>query len=426
MQRRRLVSVALASGLSLAVLWFAIASRAENESDPPTAPPAPAAPAVRSVSLDRESLREAAVSMSQYLVRKTRKSGKFAYRVNIDPRVRVRRSYNELRHAGTIYAMVDAQQRYRDDALHDAILRAAEFLKREIIAPVPGQEGMLAAWSDPEITGDDDELEAKLGGTGLALVALLSVEQMKPGTTPIEELQSLGQFLLYMQKEDGSFYSKYIPSGSGRDERFQSLYYPGEAALGLVMLYAKDGSAEWLNAAARVLKYLARTREGQMRVEADHWALLATAELLPHYEKTNREVPRPLIVSHAVQVCESILAERPDHPPGSLLHGCFTDDGRTTPTATRLEGLLAGLEVVPASGDLRDRMMAAIRDGIAFLLRARVEGTEFDGAIPRAIDAVPITHPAARGNFNDRVTEVRIDYVQHALSAILAFERLQK
>ena len=56
-----------------------------------------------------------------------------------------------------------------------------------------------------------------------------------------------------MQKEDGTFYSKYIPAEGGRSVRWTSLYYPGEAALGLLMLYEKDPSAAWIQAAANAI-----------------------------------------------------------------------------------------------------------------------------------------------------------------------------
>ena len=70
----------------------------------------------------------------------------------------------------------------------------------------------------------------------------MSVERTMPGTTPVEFLRRLGNFLLFMQNKDGGFYSKFIPEKGGRDDSWTSLYYPGEAALGLIMLSEKDPS----------------------------------------------------------------------------------------------------------------------------------------------------------------------------------------
>jgi hypothetical protein len=228
-----------------------------------------------------------------------------------------------------------------------------------------------------------------------------------------------------MQKNDGSFYSKYIPEKGGRDDSWTSLYYPGEAALGLLMLYEKDPSLTWLQAAANGIAYLVRNRKGKKRVEADHWALLATAKLLPLYDRCRQPLPKQAIERHAVQICESILKSKPDNYYNSLVHGGFTEDGRTTPTAIRLEGMLAALRFLPADYiNLRKQMVVAIDEGIQFLLRSQIRSGEHAGGIPRAIHTLPEDHPQFKKSFNRRATEVRIDYVQHTLSALLQYERI--
>lgn len=363
--------------------------------------------------------------MAQWLIDMNGPTGQFRYRVNLNPDVSVPPRYNELRHAGTIFALADYSLSDPQPELNDVLTRGIHFLKNACVAPVsPSSDDMLAVWSVPELVGKNGSLQAKLGGTGLGLVAFLSVERVCPGQMTLHDLQRLGRFLLYMQKADGGFYSKYIPDKSGRDDRWISLYYPGEAALGLVMLYEHDGQPEWLNAALRALGYLARIREGQPHVEADHWALLATARLVRAYAATDRSVSLEKLQQHAAQICESMLAERPGHPPSSPLHGCFSEDGRTTPTATRLEGLQAGLDVIPLhEDDRRSRIQSAVHDGIDFLWRVHQSTGEHRGAIPRAFAPLPEDHPLHTRAFNRRATEVRIDYVQHALSAMLAFIR---
>jgi len=376
----------------------------------------------------REELRGAIDRAAAYLVRACGEDGKFVYRVNLDPGVTPEPKYNMLRHAGAIYALGMARERQADGSIdaatgrptetptEAAMVRAAGFLKRRAIGPVPGQDGMLAVWSDPELTGTDGPLQAKLGGAGLGLVALLSVERVRPGFTPKDELRGLGRFVVWMQKEDGGFYSKYLPEGSGRDDSWTSLYYPGEAALGLLMLDEHDPSPEWLTAAARAIAYLARMRRDRVRVEADHWALLATAKLLGAAEGRSAALDREAAVRHAVQVCEAILEAKPRYTASRRTAGCLTADGRTCPTATRLEGLLAALEFLPPEqAALRARMEGAVHAGIAFLVRAQVRDGPRAGAVPRAAEP--------SGPDDRRATEVRIDYVQHALSAMIQYER---
>ena len=249
------------------------------------------------------------------------------------------------------------------------------------------------------------------------------MEEVSPGTTSIEYMRRIGEFILFMQKADGSFYSKFIPSKGGRDDSWVSLYYPGEAALGLLMLFEKERSLKWLQAASDSIAYLARIRKGNKQVEADHWALLATAKLLPYYQLCQQPLPQKAIEHHAIQICESILNGRPKNYSNSLYVGCFTDDGRTTPTSIRLEGLLAANDFLATeSTALQKRMIPYIDEGLAFLLRAQIKSGPYAGGIPRAIQGLPKNHPHFDPSFNRRATEVSFDYVQHALSAMLQYK----
>jgi hypothetical protein len=367
-----------------------------------------------------------------YLVQQCNYKGKFIYLINLDPEAKLERRYNFLRHAGAIYALEQYEKSYPGTNTQEAIKRAAYFFKKASIAPIPEKfapvpirNDMLAVWSVPAITGSGKPIQAKLGATGLGLMALVGLETITPGTTPLDDLRQLGNFILFMQKKDGSFYSKFYPHHGGKNDQWTSLYYPGEAALGLLMLYEIDPDPQWLQAAADTIAYLTRLRKGKTQVAADHWALLATAKLLPLYHRCRQSLPRDAIVDHAVQICESILVTAAHYPVSSMAHGCFTDDGRTTPTAIRMEGLLAVLDIVP-DGKIAIKKQIAIsaRESIEFLMRSQIQSGEYAGAIPRAIRPLPENHPRYTKIFNRRATEVRIDYVQHALSAMLQYEQL--
>ncbi len=376
-------------------------------------------PPIQAATLDR------AISLgSEYLITACNADGKFVYRININPTVHPEPKYNMLRHAGTMYALAQYARTRPEQAIRDTLKRAAGFLRRAI-RPLPESSDMLAIWSLPEITGSKNGLQLKLGGTGLGLVALLSVEQILPGTTSREDLRKLGRFLVFMQKEDGSFYSKYFPERGGRNDDWISLYYPGEAALGLLLLYEYDPDPLWLRTALRTITYLARKRSQQSFVEADHWILLATAKLFSFQHERTQSPAQDLFLRHAVQICESILAQRVQLEPGTAQYGCFSDDGLTCPTATRLEGLLAALTFLPSDeAGLRERITTAVHRGVGFLLRSQIRAGPYTGGITRAIQPLPISHPRFSSSFNRRAMEIRIDYVQHALSAILQYRQM--
>ena len=369
-----------------------------------------------------DAVERAARDAAAYLVRSTRPDGSFRYRAGPQADGAPASDYNVLRHAGTLYAMADYYRRHPDPALKAAVLRAARFLEDKTLRPLPGRLDTLAVWSVPEIVGEDRPLQAKLGGAGLGLVALLSVEDIAPGTTALPRLRALGRFLLYMQEPNGRFVSKYIPARGGRWDEWQSLFYPGEAALGLIMLYERDSSEAWLAGARGALTYLARSREHDPEVPADHWALLATARLLSLGPPQGSPDPQALLVRHAARICETMLRSQIPRERHPHLRGGFSATGETVRTAVYLEGLQAALTFLPRDDPARKAVQAAVPRGIAFLLRAQITSGPLAGAFPEAIGG-RTGHGRAAEASDDGRGEVRIDYVQHALSALLAYLR---
>ena len=101
--------------------------------------------------------------------------------------------------------------------------------------------------------------QAKVGGTGLALIGLSNL--YPEGKIDLKVLRGLGNFTVYMQKSDGSFYSKYNVPHRVKDDKFVSLYYPGEVAYGLLFLYEVDPDKKWLETSKKALLYLANSRK---------------------------------------------------------------------------------------------------------------------------------------------------------------------
>jgi len=411
--------VVLIAALFAASLGLAYASRL---GEPRSAPIAVDAPAERAV--DQTIHRSA-----QYLVRHCDADGRFTYRLHLTPSRTAAPKYNALRHAGAIYALSMAHEEEADEAVLATMIRASSYLSSRFVGPVPGEPDLAAVWSYVELTNQEPPDIAKLGGAGLTLIALTQVERAAPGTTKLDTLQRIGRFVLWMQKEDGSFYSKLDPA-RGRDDRWTSLYYPGEAALGLMLLHRLDPDPAWAKGAGKALAHLERTRRGQTVVPPDHWALLATGALLPIVERETPErqeqelgVTADALTSHAAQIAESMLSESRPPADHAELGGSFTDDGRTTPTATRMEGLIAAHGYLPDQHDsLRREIAAQAHASIGFLLRAHVAGGKHAGAMPRAIAEIEGSDEETN-RFNFRADEVRIDYVQHALSACIQYRR---
>ena len=378
-------------------------------------------PTPTSGPVDRGRVSSAIDAAAEYLVRACGDDGRFAYRVALDPNALLPSDYNLLRHAGAIYALAQYVDRQPHDDARQVLMRAGTYLKGTI-QPVAGNRHMTAVWTVAETTGIDAPRQAKLGGAGLGLVALLSIEKIEPGFTSLDELRRLGRFLLYMQKPDGSFYSKYYPD-RGRDDRWTSMYYPGEAALALLMLYEADPKRQWLGGASKALAALARSGSQRPKTLPDQWVLLATARITPYFETDALLVSRRELLDHARRTCRDMLEDQQGQLASPSIRGCYTHDGRTCPTATRLEGLLAALQFLPREEQsFRQQIRHSIDDGIRFLLDNQVKEGPYAGGLTRVAlgfsgsereDAAVDSHP----------TEIRIDFVQHALSAMLAYER---
>jgi hypothetical protein len=90
-----------------------------------------------------------------------------------------------------------------------------------------------------------------------------------------------------------------------------------------------------------------------------------------------------------------------------------------------LEGLLAALSFLPPNHEIRKRINFSLHRGISFLLRAQIKEGEFIGAMPRAVGR-KCGNSSDVEKFNRRVSEVRIDYIQHAMSAMIKYQQLAK
>lgn len=220
---------------------------------------------------DRAELERAADRAAAFLALMNQADGRFVYRLHLDPERTPGGGYNVLRHAGALYALGQyLEARSSDPAA--AWRRGAAFLVECCLGPVPGRPGLLALWSAPDLTGRPPRT-AKLGGAGLGLAALAG----RRDGPALADLRALGRFVLFMQRPDGRFVAKFTPSRGGPQEGWVSLYYPGEAILGLLALHGRDPAGPWLEGALRGLSHLAAGRRALERAPPDHWALLATA-----------------------------------------------------------------------------------------------------------------------------------------------------
>jgi len=347
-----------------------------------------------------EALLESALLGGDYLLRHQRADGSFGYRYR-PKREEYDDGYNLLRHAGSCYSLVELHRATGDPRYLEAARRGLEWLLGEARPPKPEDAGadFLAIVSPGE--------EAKLGGAALAVLALVEHRRASGETGWGDVTTRLARFMLFQQEPTGYFHSKYF-YGPPDPEPFESIYYPGEAILALARLHRVDGRPEWLEASRRGADYLIDVRDaGKSTAELphDHWLLMGLEEL---HDLTGGD----RYLEHAGRIAEAIVRAQRTVPEPPDWIGTFYQPPRSTPTATRGEALVAMVRLARRNGrDDRPYLEALLRMA-AFQRRCQL--------LPES--ALYLPRPdRALGGFRRSLThwEVRIDYVQHNLSALL-------
>ncbi len=321
--------------------------------------------------------------------------------------------YNVLRHAGTLYAMSLYETYTNDEEMHAKRILASEYLLKNYVKKL--SNGTYAVVSKKE----EEKLPyntAKLGGTGLALIGISDL--YKEGKVSEEILTRLGEFIIYMQKKDGSFYSKYNYDSSQKDDEFISLYYPGEAALGLLYLNDVIPDKKWVNSAKKTLLFLADYHKNKGKnVAFDHWAMLATSKLIKTENNGLTSAEKDILLSFAHQMAEIALnGQITDNK--NPYRGAREGNIRPCSIATYMEGEVAIFKIID-DDKLKTQLLRSIMLGVDFLASTQIttKGETF-GGIPRSANYELDTAKNA--------SVIRIDNVQHTISAWITYRMLFK
>jgi hypothetical protein len=352
-----------------------------------------------SKSVDPAIYLKSSILGGEYLLKHQYGNGMFDY--NYDAKTnRSDDDYNLLRHAGTCYSLIQLYQSTGDI--------------RFIHAAQIGMEALLSFSDVPldEHSHIDFETivsegrEAKLGGAALALLATVQYQVATGDSRWLMCGKKLANFLLFQQKPSGEFLSKYYYEES--DEKFESMYYPGESILALTRLYKLDRNPIWLDAAMRGANWLILVRDGGKKTQDlphDHWLLIALNEL---QEITSSK----LYTRQSLRIGEAILMNLNTTSTNPDWIGSFYDPPRSTPTATRSEGLVGIWHLTSRNKLPNSRYLEALKLMAQFQLRCQIDQKEAS-LLPRP--------DLALGGFRRGLTdsEVRIDYVQHNISSLL-------
>lgn len=364
------------------------------------------------------------VAAAAYFQRHQRDNGRFEYIINPEGTSNDNGVYNVVRHAGSLYSLGTYIQHTGDRQFDDTWQAASTYMWEVNVKPVDNTE-TWAVWSVPgENFYPDSFGKAKIGATGLGLVAWILGERLGLSNYPLNKLTKLGDFLLYMQEEDGRFYSSYHEK-AGRTDLAKYQYYPGEAALGLCFLYEKDPQDKWLEGAISAVSVSAQNLEEMSSKAIDHWDLIAIAKVFDLLKVQGKDLKNyEYLLTYSQSLVDRLLAEYEQ----SSVQGSFTNDHGTTPTATRIEGLTAIFPYLEQESDRARLVGQSIKEAVAFLQASQIQTGKLKGGVPLS----PIKKSSensresqfAINRYNNKAAEIRIDYVQHAMSAVLGYDLL--
>lgn len=369
-------------------------------------------------NISQESLKEAAILAGQYLTNSVDSYGKFIYSY-LPKTDAIVNEYNILRHAGTIYSMLEIYEVQQDFLLLEAAKRAINYLINAFMHPYPN-DILPGGNSNDDRTSLTCLVESgylKLGGNALAILALVKYTQVCQDSKYLPIIKSLARWIKAIQKPDGSFQFHKQSYPDGEVSSFNCRFYLGQVIFALARLYQLNRDRTWLDTAEATANYVINVRDGKLspsQLPPDHWLLYGLNELYrcrPHkiYKERSQQIANTIIEN------QNLTSIYPDK------RGTFnTPPTSNTSTATRSEGLLAAYQLIRDYGDrqLARRILKACRIAVAFQLQSQF----------RAESAMYLPHPQrVIGGFRRSLTnfEIRIDYVQHNISSILSLYNIE-
>jgi hypothetical protein len=320
--------------------------------------------------------------------------------------------YSLPRHAGTTYFLAEV---YRFTKA--AVAARADRARRDLLGEPVGEAAASArcptgaSW----LRARSGERKADLGSTALGVVALAEYQRATDDRRYLPEATALAEWILWMQRPDGSFRHIYDVSTGVADDKTMLLYFSGEAALALARMYAITGDVRYAQASERALDWLVGWYDffiGGFLYGEEHWTCIAAEALVPYKQKASYR-----------DFCDGLArfwgqsqAHPGDYPDQPDLVGSHNLTPfvmpHNTPAGSHTEARISTYLLGAAAGRPHAWLRADIVETLGYLMAQQI-GPHNDYALAPAARAFG----ALATNPVDRT--VRIDYVQHVCSAMI-------
>lgn len=221
-------------------------------------------------ALNPQAVLDLVRSGSSYLARQVHSDGLFVYGYfpSFDRRIP---TYDAMRHASALHAMLAAWELTRDETLRAAIDRGIDHLTTVLIRDYTLADGRAVAFL-VDIGG-----EIKLGGNAACVLALVKYCELMGTRHWLALLEKLALGIVSLQDPaTGRFNHVLHASDLTVKQASRIIYYDGEAAYGLMRLYGLTQEPQWLAAVEKAFDHFIASQHWQAH---DHWLSCCVNEL---------------------------------------------------------------------------------------------------------------------------------------------------
>jgi UDP-N-acetylmuramyl pentapeptide synthase len=221
-------------------------------------------------ALSPQSVTELVRSGSLYLARQMQADGRFVYGYFpcFDRRIP---TYDAMRHAGALHAMIEAWEITRDEPLKAAIDRALDYLATHLIRDYKLADGREMAFLV------DTGAEIKLGGNAACVLALVKYSELTETSNWLPLLEKLALGIASLQDPlTGRFNHVLHAADLTLKQASRIVYYDGQAVFSLMRLYGLTRDARWLAVVEKTFEHFISSQHWQSH---DHWLSCCVNEL---------------------------------------------------------------------------------------------------------------------------------------------------
>lgn len=228
--------------------------------------------------LDSENILRMARNGARYLASQVLPSGKFIYG-RLPCFDKILTSYNTLRHFSSIFAMLDVYETYRmgEMKIGKAISKAIKYGVDNFIKYRTLDDGTEAAY-----VYEPDDNEIKLGALGLLLLTLIKHATLMKTKKHYPLMNKVARAIYTMQKPDGSFVHVLNADDFTLKKEFRVVYYDGEAVFGMMKLYSLTHDETLLKSSELAFRRFVATNHWKNH---DHWLSYSINELTTYQPK---------------------------------------------------------------------------------------------------------------------------------------------